>query len=71
MEWWRTSTEGVGNRPSAPTWVSVNRALSRARAPVERGIARLKPWRILRRSRYSPNRMTSIAATVLTPERQR
>ncbi|MEU9015866.1 transposase family protein, partial [Streptomyces sp. NPDC048479] len=42
-----------------------------ARAPVERGVARLKSWRIFRRSRCSPNRMTSIAAAVLTLERQR
>ncbi|MET7905676.1 IS5/IS1182 family transposase, partial [Streptomyces sp. NPDC005355] len=36
-----------------------------------RGMARLKSWRIFRRSRVSPNRMTSIATAVLTPERQR
>ncbi len=53
------------------TQQTVNRALSRARAPVERGIARLKSWRIFRRSRCSPNRMTSIAAAILTLERQR
>ncbi|MFC5809403.1 IS5/IS1182 family transposase, partial [Streptomyces heilongjiangensis] len=38
---------------------------------VERGVARLKSWRIFRRSRCSPNRMSSIAAAVLTLERQR
>ena len=32
---------------------------------------RLKSWRIFRRSRCSPNRMTSIAKAVLTLERQR
>ncbi|MFF7365471.1 transposase family protein [Streptomyces sp. NPDC008125] len=48
-----------------------NRALSAARAPVERGMARLKSWRIFRRSRISPNRMTVIAKAVLTLERQR
>jgi hypothetical protein len=53
------------------TQQTVNRALSRARAPVEGGIARLKCWRIFRRARCSPNRMTSIAAAVLTLERQR
>jgi hypothetical protein len=42
-----------------------------ARAPVERSMARLKSWRIFRRSRVSPNRMTSIAKAVLTLERQR
>ncbi|MCC8478516.1 IS5/IS1182 family transposase, partial [Streptomyces globisporus] len=36
----------------------------------ERGIARLKSWHIFRRSRISPNRMTSVAKTVLTLERQ-
>ncbi|WP_406326587.1 transposase family protein [Streptomyces sp. NBC_00203] len=53
------------------TQQTVNRALSRARAPVEGGVARLKSWRIFRRARCSPNRMTSIAAAVLTLERQR
>ncbi len=55
----------------SPTQRTVDRALARARAPVERGMARLKSRRILRRSRVSPNRMTSIAAAVLTLERQR
>lgn len=61
-------------RPSGcdftPTRQAVNRALSAARAPVERGVAGLKSWRILRRSRCSPRRMSSIAAAVLTRERQ-
>ncbi|MFC7830980.1 transposase family protein, partial [Streptomyces sp. NPDC057375] len=48
-----------------------NRALAAARAPVERGVARLKSWRIFRRSRCNPNRMTSIAKAVLTLELQR
>ncbi|MGX1881795.1 transposase [Streptomyces sp. NPDC055287] len=55
----------------SPTQRTVNRALAQARAPVERGMAQLKSWRIFRRSRASPNRMTSIAAAVLTLERQR
>lgn len=38
---------------------TVNRALSTAKASVERGVARLKSWRIFRRSRCSPNPMTS------------
>ncbi|CAM5300315.1 IS5 family transposase ISStsp5 [Streptomyces tanashiensis] len=42
-----------------------------ARAPVERGMARLKSWQIFRRSRIRPNRMTVIAKAVLTLERQR
>ncbi|MET8977919.1 transposase family protein [Streptomyces sp. NPDC004539] len=56
----------------APTGSSatLNRVLAAARAPVERGVARLKSWRIFRRSRCSPNRMTSIAKAILTLERQ-
>ncbi|SHH39948.1 DDE superfamily endonuclease [Streptomyces sp. 3214.6] len=50
---------------------TVNQALSRARTPVEGGVACLKCWRIFRRARFSPNRMTSIAAAVLALERQR
>lgn len=37
-----------------------NQALSAARAPVERGMTRLKSWQIFRRSRISPNRMSVI-----------
>ncbi|MEU9408881.1 transposase family protein [Streptomyces sp. NPDC048281] len=37
---------------------TLNRALSAARGSVERVVARLKDWRIFRRSRTSPNRMT-------------
>lgn len=55
----------------SPTQQTVNRALATFRAPVERGMALLKSWRIFRRSRISPNRMTSIAKAVLTLERQR
>jgi transposase len=55
----------------SPTQRTVNRALSQARAAVERGPARLKRWRIFRKARCSPNRMTSIAAAVLTLEQQR
>jgi hypothetical protein len=50
---------------------TANRALSAARAPVERGMARLKSWQIFRRSHISPNRMTVIARAILTLERQR
>ncbi len=67
-------TTGIKRRPLqelALTEKTVNRAQSAARAPVERGVARLKSWRIFRRSRCSPNRMTSIARAVLTLERQR
>lgn len=52
------------------TQQTINRALSAARAPVERSIARLKSWRVFRRARCSPNRMTVIAAAILTLERQ-
>lgn len=54
-----------------PTEKSLNRALAAARAPVERGVAILASWRIFRRSRCSPNRMTSIVKAILTLERQR
>ncbi|MFE9922694.1 transposase family protein [Streptomyces sp. NPDC005774] len=67
-------TTGIKRRPLqelTPTERTVNRALAAARAPVERGVARLKSWRIFRRSRCSPNRMTSIAKAILTLERQR
>ncbi|WP_374986112.1 transposase family protein [Streptomyces fradiae] len=65
---------GIKRRPLqelTPTEKTVNRALAAARAPVERGVASLKSWRIFRRARCSPNRMTSIAKAVLTLERQR
>ncbi|MFE5797498.1 transposase family protein [Streptomyces sp. NPDC056503] len=67
-------TTGIERRPLqelTPTDKTRNRALAAARAPVERGVARLKSWRIFRRSRCSPNRMTSIAKAVLTLELQR
>lgn len=67
-------TTGLKRPPGGeltPTQRTTNRALSQARAPVERGMPRLKSWRIFRRSRVSPNRMTSIARAVLTLERQR
>ncbi len=67
-------TTGVKRRPPQelpPTEKSRNQALAAARAPVERGVARLKSWRIFRRARCSPNRTTSLAKAVLTLERQR
>ncbi len=69
-------TTGIKRRPLQEltlTEKTLNRALAAAPAPapVERGVARLKAWRIFRRSRCSPNRMTSIAQAVLTLERQR
>ncbi|WP_079109058.1 transposase family protein [Streptomyces griseoruber] len=68
------ASTGIKRRPLQEltlTEKTVNRALAAARAPVERGVARLKSWRIFRRSRCSPNRMTSVAKAVLTLERQR
>ncbi|MGW6263321.1 IS5/IS1182 family transposase, partial [Streptomyces sp. NPDC055085] len=41
---------------------------SRLRWPVERAIARIKTWRILRKARCSPSRMTSIGKAILTLE---
>ncbi len=67
-------TTGIKRRPLkelTPTEKTRNCALAATRAPVERGVARLKTWRIFRRSRCSPNRMTSIAKAVLTLELQR
>ncbi|MGC4985241.1 transposase family protein [Streptomyces sp. DT193] len=67
-------TTGLRRPPGGeltPTQRTVNRARAQARAPVERGMARLKSWQIFRRSRISPNRMTVIAKAVLTLERQR
>ncbi|WP_406053843.1 transposase [Streptomyces sp. NBC_01077] len=49
----------------------VNRAHSRLRWPVERAIARIKTWRILRKARCSPNKITSITKAILTLETHR
>lgn len=54
-----------------PTERTVNQALAMSLAPVERAMARLKSWRIFRRSRCSPHRMTLIVKAVLTLEKQR
>ncbi|GAA2412260.1 hypothetical protein GCM10010420_46870 [Streptomyces glaucosporus] len=73
---------GAGNRVTTaerrppngeltPTERTVNRALSAARAPAERGIARLESWRIFRHARCSPNLMAVLAEAVLTLERHR
>ncbi|WP_395577002.1 transposase family protein [Streptomyces sp. BK79] len=69
--WVTTPLRRSPGRDRTPTQQTVNRALSTVRAPVERGVARLKSWRIFRRARCSPNRMSSIATVVLTLERQR
>lgn len=67
-------TTGLKRTPGGEltlTQRTANRALAAARAPAERGMARLKSWQIFRRSRISPNRMTVITKAVLTTERQR
>ena len=43
-----------------------NKVHAALRAPVERTISRIKQWRIFRHARISPNRLTSVAAAVLT-----
>ena len=70
-DWVTTAKRRPPGGELAPTERTWNRALSAARAPVERGIARLKSWQIFRRSRIGPNRMTVITKAVLTLERQR
>lgn len=69
--WVTTPIRRLPGQDLTTTRQTINRALSAARAPVERSIARLKSWQILRRARCSPHRTTVIAAAVLTPERQR
>jgi hypothetical protein len=69
--WVTTPRRRPPGRDLTPTQQTVNRAPSTARAPVERGVARLKSWRIFRKARCSPNRMSSITAAILTLERQR
>jgi hypothetical protein len=69
--WVTTPIRRLPHQDLDPTQRTINRALSAARAPVERSVARLKSWRVFRKARCSPNRMTVIAAAVLTLERQR
>ncbi|MFS4107230.1 transposase family protein [Streptomyces sp. PD-S100-1] len=66
--WGTSAIRRPPNGELSPTELTLNRALAQARAPIEQGVARLKSWRIFRRS---PNRMTEIAAAVPTLERQR
>lgn len=61
-------TTGIKRRPLkelSPTEKTVNRALAAARTPVERGVARLKSWRIFRRSRCSRSSRTRSLSTVI------
>jgi hypothetical protein len=70
-EWVTTPRRRPPQGELTTTEQTVNRTLAAARVPVERGIARLKCWRIFRHARCSPNRMTSITRAVLTLERHR
>ncbi|WP_443055012.1 transposase, partial [Streptomyces sp. IBSBF 2394] len=49
--WVTTPVRRPPRRELTPTQRTMNRALSAARAPVERGVARLKSWRIFRKAR--------------------
>lgn len=69
--WVTTALRRPPGRELTPTQRTVNRALSAARAPVERGIGTTEVVAHLPQGRCSPNRTTSIAAAVLTLERQR
>ncbi|WP_324609155.1 transposase family protein [Streptomyces scabiei] len=68
--WVTTPIRRLPHQDLTATQRTINRTLSAARAPVERSVARLKSWRVFRRARCSPHRMTVIAAAVLTLERQ-
>ncbi|MER6702993.1 hypothetical protein [Streptomyces fumanus] len=69
--WVTTPVRRPPHRELTPIQPTTNRASSAAGAPVERGVARSESWRNFRRARCSPNRLTSIAAAILTRERQR
>jgi hypothetical protein len=43
-----------------------NKVQAALRAPVERTIARIKQWSVLRHARISPNRLSSVSAALLT-----
>ncbi|WP_458244314.1 transposase [Streptomyces sp. MAI_2237] len=70
-DWVTTAKRRPPGGELTPTERTGNRALSAARAPVERAMARLKSWQIFRRSRISPNRMSIITKAVLALEKQR
>ncbi|MFI6683245.1 transposase family protein [Streptomyces sp. NPDC050485] len=50
---------------------SLNKAHARLRYPVERGVARIKTWRILRHARCSHNQLASAVKAILTLETHR
>lgn len=62
--WLTTGIKRRSLKELTPTEKTVNHALAAPRAPVEPGVARLNSCRVFRRSRCSPNRMTSIAKAV-------
>ncbi|MFI5534073.1 transposase family protein [Kitasatospora sp. NPDC051853] len=69
--WWSRSTRRKPGKELTASQRSLNRAHARLRYPVERGMATLKRWRILRHARCSPNWLTSAAEAVLTLEPHR
>ncbi|AJF65638.1 hypothetical protein SVTN_15690 [Streptomyces vietnamensis] len=71
VEWVTTGLKRPPGGELTLTQRTANQAPAAARAPVERGMARLKSWQIFRRSRTSPNRMSVITEAVLILERQR
>ncbi|MGW3375696.1 transposase family protein [Streptomyces hydrogenans] len=58
-------------RPLITRQAAVNRAHARLRFPAERAFTRLSAWRIFRKARISPNRLTSITKAILTLKRRR
>lgn len=69
--WATTLIRRLPHQDLTATQRTSNRALSAARAPVDRSVARPKSWRVFRRARCTPNRMTAMAAAVLTLQRCR
>src|SRR3954453_9176221 len=67
--WVTTPLRRPPGRDLTPTQQTANRALSVAQERAERGVVRLKPWRIFHKARCSPNRRSSISAALLTLER--
>ncbi|MGW8763751.1 transposase family protein [Streptomyces sp. NPDC055815] len=64
-------TQTTARRAAVPNRADGQAGTGRIPGTHRTGMVRLKSWRIFRRSRMSPNRMTSIAKAVLTLERQR
>ncbi|MER7820586.1 hypothetical protein [Streptomyces sp. NPDC096153] len=54
-----------------PKQKCVNRARSHLRWPVQRAIASIKTWRVLRKASSSPARLTVITKAILTLELHR